>query len=116
MYVMGEPYSGNRSDEQVYQENVSSWNNLRKEAAEAEHDRSVLSNRFYSEHHRDLDTGCGRERVTEYIWSELGEDYRSEVILDFQSSILEILDEKEVMRGKDLYNYVAEFSSDGIIP
>lgn len=64
---------------------------------------------FYNKHYSNLDTGKGRDDLTEIAYKQLSEEYAPEEFIDLQVFLLDNLDERGSLRGKDLFNYLEEF-------
>jgi hypothetical protein len=81
---------------------------------EEEVDSSIRGNVFRlgftdAEGELGLDTGLGIDRLFEYVWENTGPDYGLEEVDRLNRYLLSELKEEEVLRGKDVLEYVEEF-------
>ena len=89
-----------------------SWKALGNASTVAEEsviDGKIRVHMFYTEHSSNLDTGKGRDDLTEMVYKQLSTEYDPGEFIDLQVFLLDELDERDSLRGKDVFNYLEEF-------
>lgn len=69
----------------------------------------IRVNKFHSQFQSDLDSGKGRDDLVEYVWDQFEDEYSVGEIVELQVYLLDELDRKGEMIGKDVFEYVKEF-------
>lgn len=74
-------------------------------------DPGIRVNKFFPNFHEDeeLDNGLGRDKLAEYVWNQLEDDFESGKITDLQVYLLDELDREGSLIGKEVFHYVEEF-------
>lgn len=79
-------------------------------------DRNILGNKFRPEFKNELDDGKGRDDLVEYVWEQFGDEYGTEKVADLQVYLLDELDERGELIGKEVFEYVQEFEDENGSP
>lgn len=75
-------------------------------------DSSIRVNKFVPKFHAEIETGLGRDRLSEYVWDQLGKEYDVDDVVDLQVYLLDELDREGKMLGKKVFEYVCDFAEE----
>lgn len=109
--LSGLTQSSSEEDDNI-PESWKALGNASTQTRKSEIDGKIRVHMFYTDHSSNLETGKGRDDLTSMVYSELSEKYDADDLVDLQIFLLDELDNKGELRGKELHKYMEEFTEE----